>query len=116
MPDGNPGRKRAPTITAMADDRHPDTSPGHPPPPRVPERRRSRDAGDRKTDEPIAEKGGETGSPVVLVRAQVRIGEDAHGYEEEPVSQPLIGSGQCKVCEIGGGSEGTVVPHRGADR
>ncbi len=77
----------------------------------VPAFRRRRNERNTKTASPIAEKVGEAGSLIVLVRPELRIGEHADGHEEEPVSQPLIGSGQGKMREIGSGSERTIVPH-----
>ena len=63
----------------------------------VPAFRRGGDKGDPKTSSPVAEKIREAGSPVVLVRPQLRIGKHVDGHEEESVSEPLKSSGQSIV-------------------
>src|ERR1700733_5151134 len=72
------------------------------------------DESDPKTTSPITEKVCKTGSPVVLVRSQLRVGKHIDRYEKEAVPEPLKRSGQSIMRVIGGKVEGAVVPHRRA--
>src|ERR1700733_11652779 len=48
---------------------------------------RGSDEGDPKAASPIPEEVGETGCFVILVRPQLRIGNDVDGYEEEAICE-----------------------------
>src|SRR5580658_9766687 len=87
----------------------------------IPALRCGGDKGDAKTTSPIPEKIRQAGSPVVLVRPELRPGEHVDGHEEESVTETLISPGQRIVRVIGRRGEGAEVPHgransRNADR
>src|SRR5579871_5707302 len=73
------------------------------------------DKGNSKATSPVAEKVGEAGGAIVLVRTQLRVGKHVHGDKEEAISKPLENPGESVVIVVGRQCKGAVVPHGRTD-
>src|SRR5579871_2739774 len=70
------------------------------------------DEGDAEASAPVAEEVGEAGGPIVLIGAELGVGDDAQRNEEEGVAEALEGSGEGVVSVVGLQVEAAVVEHR----
>ena len=73
------------------------------------------DEGDAEAAAPVAEEVGEGRGFIVLCRAELRIGDDGEGHEEEGVAEALQGPGPGVVGVVGLEIEVTVMDHGDAD-